>query len=846
MSAQGPTAAAAVPLPQRNRKSAKQVDGSSPAPRKRRRRAVGSGAAEDCFTCASRQVSCDRRRPYCTQCLDLGGRCSGYKTTLTWGVGVASRGKLRGLSLPISGSQNVAAPVSQTTTRKSIPRSVSQAKAQPAGLTPTQTQSVRSQQSSAPSAHSSPYSTSASWASTVASIHVPPAAHHQASAQAPPIIPSFPQASYAHSSSPTEDISGQSIYTGLDPVNTPVEPTSFSSFHPTLWRTSPALQQFAKPPSPAYSEQSIYFQGNGPGNCLTNSYTAQDENEICQTSQVPPTACTTVSSQQQFAPHTIYQPFSNQVIGKTPRMRYLIGYYLEVLAPVIVAFDTPTSPFRLYMMELAKTSETLQHAIATLSLSNLRQRRKNWGPSTGKTLPSRRSCQALSRLTDSSMSEDFGLLNPDEQYREELLHKAIVIESVNSQLADPIARRSDALLATLLVLSIFHMCDTGMASFKTQFAGVKKLFSLRKNTKSFSTDVSKWFMRMFIWFDTMTAAVNDRDSQLGSELLDFAAQTGDEWALENLAGCDSRIFRLVAQLSRLNQLSQMKHVEPNDFMEKAVPSATPPPGILHYPGYSAPIYPHGTFISFPGDMPFNPYQNADPRALFWQEWYSMRQKLESWRLGLPESASPDTPSPITPTHTPTSVQCSSPAEFLPSTSSPASSLAHVPPANLPDVSNISESFRYAGLLYLERLANPDIPSSHPRIQNLVYGALHFITAVRSDVFLLWPLFITGAECVLESDRQIIRDRCCDIQKDSGFVNNLSCLQLLEKIWASESSQGATALSAHTTTASKGEYIGNPVGEMGQLATARPLLGGEGFKWKRIVDQEKMKDEYIVV
>lgn len=72
--------------------------------RKRRRRAPASGATDDCFTCTKRSVKCDRRRPYCSQCLEIGNECSGYKTQLTWGVGVASRGKLRGLSLPVARS----------------------------------------------------------------------------------------------------------------------------------------------------------------------------------------------------------------------------------------------------------------------------------------------------------------------------------------------------------------------------------------------------------------------------------------------------------------------------------------------------------------------------------------------------------------------------------------------------------------------------------------------------------------------------------------------------------------------------------------------------------------------
>lgn len=88
------------------------------AVRKRRRRATAGGAADDCFTCSKRNVKCDRRRPYCSQCLDIGNECSGYKTQLTWGVGVASRGKLRGLSLPIA----KAPPVAREPKRSPVPR----------------------------------------------------------------------------------------------------------------------------------------------------------------------------------------------------------------------------------------------------------------------------------------------------------------------------------------------------------------------------------------------------------------------------------------------------------------------------------------------------------------------------------------------------------------------------------------------------------------------------------------------------------------------------------------------------------------------------------------------------
>lgn len=77
------------------------------APLKRRRRAPTTGAAEDCFTCRANGEICDRRRPYCGPCLDIGNECKGYRTQLTWGVGVASRGKLRGMTLPVSIESNI-------------------------------------------------------------------------------------------------------------------------------------------------------------------------------------------------------------------------------------------------------------------------------------------------------------------------------------------------------------------------------------------------------------------------------------------------------------------------------------------------------------------------------------------------------------------------------------------------------------------------------------------------------------------------------------------------------------------------------------------------------------------
>jgi hypothetical protein len=49
-------------------------------------------------------------------------------------------------------------------------------------------------------------------------------------------------------------------------------------------------------------------------------------------------------------------------IGKTPRMKYLINYYAEVISPVIVAFDSPSNPYRTHILQLA-AGERLAHCL---------------------------------------------------------------------------------------------------------------------------------------------------------------------------------------------------------------------------------------------------------------------------------------------------------------------------------------------------------------------------------------------------------------------------------------------------------------------------------------------------
>lgn len=61
-----------------------------------------------CATCKRRHRKCDETKPSCQECKRNKLECGGYALKLQWDVGVASRGKLTGSSLPVSGSHTKA------------------------------------------------------------------------------------------------------------------------------------------------------------------------------------------------------------------------------------------------------------------------------------------------------------------------------------------------------------------------------------------------------------------------------------------------------------------------------------------------------------------------------------------------------------------------------------------------------------------------------------------------------------------------------------------------------------------------------------------------------------------
>jgi hypothetical protein len=463
--------------------------------------------------------------------------------------------------------------------------------------------------------------------------------------------------------------------------------------------------------------------------------------------------------------------------GISPRLSFYLNYYEKIICPVTVAIDSPSNPYRQNILSLAAESQSLQHAICALASCNLRMKRKqslgqqqSWTPSV-EMERFELNIQSHSR-NPSDVSNSTEIPLDDASIQEEHHHRGQAVSLLNSQLSSPHHARHDSVLATLLMLCHYRMCETGIAQFKTQFAGVKKLLGMRAS--GVQTGNWGWMESIFTFFDAITATVNDREAQLRGGYLDMIA---NPWtpssALENLAGCDGKLFKTIACLGRLNLLAQHRPVL-DPLRNTQTPPVTHPssPPMHQQPHLAAaaltelylhsPVFPSSQPEQClpPIALPSPPAPNQhDTRHQFWAEWKATRQSLQTWNF---------------------------------SSSSLLSSLSPIVPssAQIRDFGYVSEAFRHAALLYTERLAAPHLASSHLSFQCHVSQVLFYVTSLSGtdgendamSKFLLWPLFIAGSEAVNECHRDIVRDRTRGIARRGGYGNNLAGLDVLERIW----------------------------------------------------------------
>lgn len=533
-------------------------------------------------------------------------------------------------------------------------------------------------------------------------------------------------------------------------------------------------------------------------------------------------------------------PSSYPTTEISPRTSFFLDYYEKIICPSLVVMDGPSNPYREHILRLAHSSASLQHAICALAACNLRMKRKQslaqdyWRQPVELELQDRINFSSgrptCVRRTSSHSNYGSDSHTRDASLQEEYQHRSLAVQLLNQQLTDPSQARHDCVLATLFILCHYRMCESGIAQFRTQFAGVKKILGMRESALENGWG---WMETLFTYFDGIAASINDREAQLprGNVLDMIANPANPSHALENLAGCDAELFKTIAKLGRLNMLSQHRMVLPDDgptagssplSASRLPPPPNPRPRGLagqalvdFYNLHSHNFDGNGFATTLDDDSIYasgnpnhlrlssmDPDSHEDRQAAFWQEWKLTRLALQEWEfnpdrivLGLPAT----------------------------------------PSANqLRDLGYLSEAFRYSALLYTERLAHPLLPSSHLNFQNLVSQVLFYITSLEQDSgcekFLLWPLFVAGSEAVNELQRGIVRTRVREIMGRSGYLNNLAGLEVLEKVWRSSDSENETTNgeNANGNVAAKGEGIKYPSGP---------------FKWTKYMDS--MEGEWIM-
>ncbi|KAL2207639.1 hypothetical protein CC79DRAFT_1272832 [Sarocladium strictum] len=772
----------------------------SAAIRKRRRRAPAGGASDDCFTCSKRNVKCDRRRPYCSQCLEVGNECSGYKTQLTWNVGVASRGKLRGLSLPVAKAPpvprepkrsparsrahtaSISAPQRWVDGESSVPVApcqpidipsvaVASAPTTPYGAAGFDYLSIGSHDHH-PSIHQHSWGAVSAF-SAGGMVHSPDVTPKYSRFPFPlvtdnlsssmgsvgsvtsdvdymsPVSQSYPREEIPFMHSPTIMYDGFPASQGSPIAHSPPSgptvdytraPTSCPSLVYAPSETSSSLHSqidvFETHLNQKLMHEADHFSASEPTGTLWSQHAHQQHVEDGRNEN--PTLLSPVSEHPTPTWPTMMDSETPQVRQDlAARMPFFLDYYNNTLCPSMVFIDGPGNPFRDQILTLANDSSSLRHAICALAACNLRMKRKlSLGQDTRELFEK---IVAEKLAADSTGSNE----QLDQAVAEEYQHRNMAIQLLNEQLNDPSTSGHDSVLATILLLCHYRMAESGVAKFHTQFAGVKKLLALAQAQKRPLASEPTWLESLFTYFDAISASINDREAQLVSPAL-TAEMPLLHTGVENLVGCDSDLFRIISKLGRLNLLFQRRPVQS---------PATTPDASNRFDGNG-----FGTLLN-DDELQASAVDDGH-QSMFWREWKAARLALQNWQFDSAKIASrlPGAPSP----------------------------------GHIRDLESLSEAFRYAGLLYTERLACPTVTSQHNNVQNLVSQVVYYATSLengsQAEKFLLWPLFVAGSECVNELQQRIVRTKCRDITSRSGYMNNLAALDVLEKIWAGQSQE----------------------------------------------------------
>lgn len=516
------------------------------------------------------------------------------------------------------------------------------------------------------------------------------------------------------------------------------------------------------------------------------------------------------------------------------------------MCPSMVFIDGPSNPFREHVLRLASNSRSLQHAICALAACNLRMKRR-------LSLGHHHARDAGEKRLDMSPIDSPSDSQPgDQSLAEEYQHRTLAVRLLDEQLNDAEKSTHDSVLATILLLCHYRMAESGVAKFQTQFAGVKKILGMRRMSPYMQSRDSAWMEALFTYFDAISASVNDRETQLNTS---FYGVLPDAQLLppgaENLVGCDRELFKTISKLGRLNLLSQHRPVQnllsSSPLPRNSISSRSDSPAIgsfksldhhsnHHHSIFGTPPMPISSSVRFDGngfgstlddhDADCSMLSHSPPyddhRSTFWREWKDARISLQSWEFDANRVRASLTGPPQTPSSPPPMINLG----VGDGTTPPPT------PSQVRDLGSLSEAFRYAALLYTERLASPNVPSAHNNFRNLVSQVVYYSTSLEAgssaEKFLLWPLFVAGSECVNELQQNIVRSKCREIMSRSGYMNNLAALDVLERIWAGDLSNASQQFDRNRRLMSPGGGARQQKG--GSFSWIRCMAGSGDAEW----------------
>lgn len=780
-------------------------------PKKRARRAPAAGAANDCFTCQELHMTCDRRRPYCSQCLEHDRSCSGYKTALTWNIGVASRGKLRGLALPIATSDKVSCrSVARGRKRWVISNQLPELDSGSSDFRP-----AMASQSSDPSAKigTKQYSfvNMDPKHSAMAPTSPPPGARCRSAPQSDPrTSPRVRKRPRRHSSEPllapypdqlhrlqdpqvSANASGLSNEHGLG-ISIDSSPTApfvaasesylghlldfpasgdlltadlYTEPEPMRWlrdsssglNLDPSIADYPHhkllptvAASAVKADNIVLNQESFDvyGLAANNAIWGDDsttDNNIHYPSQDHQAMNVSGLSYADELILGIPQPPSFQS-GQTSNLRCLIDYYDRVIPPVSTTVGSPTHLCKAYILRLAAGSGALRYAIAALSANYMRQRCACARPN-----PSRQPFsdffhdEFVRKYSSAHNMLDAGRNQIPSLCLGERLEKEFYFKEISSRVLNEQLGNMDLRKEDSLRATILSLCLDHVCGMG--LANLKRRFASVTKIVSLHGEITTINIKAMSWLAIMFTWFDSMILAGGPGREHF---TGTSMMMIR-SGVNGRLAGCNGKLFNIiAKFRRLNLASGGDPLIQAHQAANLGFGQILIPTDNQ--YDYGSMMNPTqahegGPASFAEAETDLPRTQFWKERNELQAELEGWQWDPP-------------VRNPSSTKIASLGQI---------SSGHV-----------SESFRCAALLYLEWLTSSRSAGTQPQVRALVKRVVYHVSSVETDVSLLLPLFIAGLEDTTEQTCHLMGEGCLDLLEGSNFLKNVSALELSQHLW----------------------------------------------------------------